>query len=286
MVGPPFSFLLLMISQLREFFKLKNLLSNSLIPLLAFLILGYIQRNIYDWTQLRNRGYERAIEIGGYLLVYVTLSALTAPFRWIRPQLKVTLYKDGSSKAKPETSEVFDLADRERIADVIIELEFTPSMLTRKCMERMNKGELGIRLTWSPRNLLSCSSRREGDKGFSEILDNALHLYPFDRMDLEEESNFLEYSFRFALGTTEVVQRVNLRPRHLNWKSRLLFGLNSDTEFLFEIKDSRPKTLKAAATPNPLPLPVDSPTSQAVLPHSPERSTPLSTSTPKEETDN
>jgi hypothetical protein len=105
-------------------------------------------------------------------------------------------------------------------------------------------------------------------------------------MDLEERSNFLKYSFRFALGTTEVVQRINLRPRHLNWKSRLLFGLSRDTEFLFEIKDSRPKDLKAIAAASPLSSSLDPLPSQTILNPQSDIATPLSNSIPKEETDN
>jgi len=242
-----------MISQLKEFFKLKNLLGSSIIPLLAFLTLGYIQRNVYDWTQLKNRGYERGIEIGGFLLVYFILYVLAIPFLWIRPQLTAKLYKEGSAQAQPETSQVFDLSDRQRIADVTIELEFTPTFLIRKCIERMNKKELGIKLTWLPRNLFACNSRLKGDKDFCEIRDNGILLFPFEKIDIDNpKGSFIKYSFRFALGTTEVVQQTTLCPKHLNWKSRLLFGLSSSSEFLFEIKDSRAKDVDTADEANAL----------------------------------
>jgi hypothetical protein len=229
-----------MVSQLKEFFRLKNLLGNSLIPLLAFLILGYIQRNVYDWTQLKNRGYERGIEIGGYLFIYILLYILVTPILWIRPKLKVQIYKEGTSKTQPVTSEVFDLSYRGRSTDVTIALEFEPSLWTRKWMERMNKKDLGINFFWSPPNALSCTNRYTGDEHFIRILANGIQLFPFEKMDLFGP-NVISYPLRFALGTTEVLQQIQLRPRHLNWKSQLLFGLNYDAEFLFEIIDSRPK---------------------------------------------
>lgn len=251
-----------MVSQLKEFFKLKNLLGSSLIPLLAFLVLGYVQRNIYDWTQLRNRGYERGIEIAGYLLVYVFLYVIAFPLFWLRPQLTAKLYKEGSSQAQPETSQVFDLSDRQRIADITMELEFAPSFWTRKCIERMDKKSLGIKLTWNPRNLFACSNRYRGDEEFCNITENGILLFPFEKMNLEDSnSNFVKYSFRFALGTTEVVQQTMLRANHLNWKSRFLFGLNSKTEFLFDIKDSRARDEDANVLPGQTQTPALNPAS-------------------------
>ncbi|HEX3558849.1 MAG TPA: tetratricopeptide repeat protein [Pyrinomonadaceae bacterium] len=239
-----------MISQLKEFFTLKNLLGNSIIPLLAFLTLGYIQRNVYDWTKLNNAGYERSIEIGGYLIINFLLYSVSRPLFWLRPQLKVKVYKEGSSQEQPETSHVFDFAHRKpgadinkTMADINIELEFVPNFLIRRRVQKKRHQDLGIKLLWSPDNLFSCESRHAGDKIFSKVLDNGIYLFPFGKM---EYSNFSLYSFRFALGTTEVVERLKLKPRHLNWKSRLLFGLISETEFLFDVRNSEPRITSPA----------------------------------------
>ncbi|PYS91251.1 MAG: hypothetical protein DMF64_12535 [Acidobacteria bacterium] len=229
--------------KLREIFKLKSLLGSSIVPLLAFLLLGYIQRHVYDWSQLHNNGYERGIEIAGYLSVYVVLYMVSVPLFWLRPQLKAKIYKEGSAQAQPEISQVFDLAHRERVADVTVELEFTPNFIARNFIERLDKQAVGIKFQWNPSKLFSCSSRYEGDKEFSIILDNGVHLFPFEKMNLSDSESYVKYSFRFALGTTEVVQRTKLKAKHLNWKSRVLFGLHCETEFLFEIKDSRPQSL-------------------------------------------
>ena len=228
----------MLMEQLKEFFKAKNLLGNSIIPLLAFLILGFAQRNFYDWTQLKNRGYERGIEIAGFLFVYFVLYALTVPFVWLRPPMKVKLYLERSSRSQPLTSQVFDLAKRNEFADVTIEVQFTPSWITRKWLEKAGMANYGIKLAWSPKNLFSCSSQLKGDGEFCKVNDNGIDLFPFGKMNLEDP-NLLQYSFRFALGTTEVVQQTRLRPKHLNLKSRLLFRLSSETQFLFEIQNTR-----------------------------------------------
>lgn len=225
-----------MISQLRELFKLKNLLSTMAIPLFAFLILGYAQRNIYDWMQLKNTGYQRAIEIGVYLVILILLYIVFLPVIWIRPPLKLKIHKEGSALARPETSAVFSLASRDQDAIITIILEFTSSRWTRFFVSRMDPRKLGVQLSWKPPGLLSCSSTRASNAPYCNIRNDGVVLYPFEKMDLYSP-NQIEYSFRFALGTTQVKQSSTLRPRHLNSSSRCLFGLDCDTDFLFEIKE-------------------------------------------------
>jgi hypothetical protein len=236
-----------MLSQLKEFFKPQNLFGSVIIPLLAFLVLGYIQRHYQDWwSKVHNSGYERVVEIGGYLLIYILLYVMIAPIFWLRPQLKAKIYKEGSSQLQPETSQIFDLAHRELASVAVnIEFEFTSKYISRKLIQRMNrtsKEKVGVKLQWNPSKLFECRCRYPGDAGFCTILDNGVYLFPFAKMDLEDSAPNAQYLFRFFLGTVEMRQRAKLKAKHLNWKSRLLFGLSCETEFLFEIKDTRPQS--------------------------------------------
>lgn len=226
-----------MLTALRELFALRNLVGTILIPLTAFILIGLFQRHVYDWTHLNNRGYERAMEVGGYLAALIILYLLRSPIGWLHPRLKVKLYKEGSVQARPQTSEVLDLSKRERVFDLTIEIEFSHTFWTRRLLQRMKPEELGIAFPWKPSNLLSCASRYKGQPQFSRVQDNCIELLPFERLDTHS-GNTISYSFRIALGTTEVVQQTRLKPRHLNLKSRLVFGLDCSNEFVIEIRDS------------------------------------------------
>ena len=225
-----------MILQLRELFRARQLISRFVIPLLAYFLLGYAQSYVYDWTRIQNVGFQKAIEIIAFFVILILLYLFFSPLLWIRPSLKIKIYREGSSRKRPETSAVLSLASREQVADVSVLLEFSPSAWTRVLISILDRGNLGIGFSWKPDGLLSCSVNRPGDVPYCVITDDGVRLLPFQRMDLREP-NDLEYSFRFALGTTQVVQRTLLRPRYLDWRSRILFGLTCETAFLFEIKE-------------------------------------------------
>lgn len=233
-----------MIAQLKDLLKLKSLFEKVVIPLLGYLVLGIVQSRVFDWTKLGNEGAKNAVEIGAYVLILVTLYVLLSPFVWLRPSLRVKIYKTNSSQVRPETSEVLYLNRRERQADVTVALEFSPSWWTKTWRRGIMKKHgaaglkrLGVKFSWQPTGLLSCTSMRADDNAFCEITPDGLTLFPIGRMNFDSDSVFIEYSFRFALGTTNVVQQAHLRPQHLNAQSLIRFGLSFNEEYLLDIRE-------------------------------------------------
>ncbi len=232
-----------MITQIKELFKLKSLFEKVVVPLLAYLFLGALQ-SLFDWMKPASEALKHAIELGAYLAILIVLYLVLSPILWLRPTLRVKVYKTKSSQARLETSEILYLNRRESQADVTVALEFAPSWCTRLWKKRIisksgaaGLKRLGIRFSWQPLGLLSCTSARPGDSQYSQATDDELALYPIGMMDFHQSNVIIEYSFRFALGATPAVQQARLRPRHLNRTSRILFGLSCDEEFILDIKD-------------------------------------------------
>jgi hypothetical protein len=233
-----------MITQLKELFKLSSLFQKVVIPLLAYLFLG-ITQNAFNWPKPSNQALKNALDLGAYVVILILLYVMLSPILWLRPTLKVKVYKTKSSQVRPETSEVLYLSVRDRQADVTVALEFAPSWRTRLWKNRIIKKSglaglkrLGIRFSWQPPGLLSCTSARAGDTDYWNSTQDELALYPFGRMNFDDTDVFIEYSFRFALGATPGVQQARLRPKHLNGRSRILFGLSCNEEFLLDIKET------------------------------------------------
>lgn len=226
-----------MLSQLKKTIR-ESLLSSTLIPMLAFLLVGFLQDYLTDWIPLlkTNRGFQRVADLLAYVFVLLLLLLMFWPLGWLRPKMKVRLTKSGSSKRHPETSEVLNLASRENVADIDIEIEFSPTYWTRIWVNRIGKGELGFTLQWSPPKLFDVAANRQGDSQYSKVLDSEVQIFPLERINLYDPAP-ISYSFRFGTGVVEVVQDVRLRPRHLNLKSWLLFGLLSESDFHIDVTD-------------------------------------------------
>lgn len=224
-----------MITAIREQFTAKNLIEKVIIPLAAFLVLGWFQTHVYDWEQIGNSSYKHAVEIAAYIIILLVIYVVLSPLLWLRPPLKIKVYKAGSSRVRPQTSEVLYQQDRTRQADITMDIEFNPSWWTRKLYE-LAGDNVGIRFACKPPNLLTCGPNLAGDVAYSAFDGQQLLLRPFGKMNLEEPDPFAQYEFRFGLGTNQLLSRVPLRPRHLNFRSRLLFSLHFDNAFLFDIQ--------------------------------------------------
>ena len=224
-----------MVSFIKEQFSAKNLVEKVFVPLAAYLVLGWVQNNIYNWDQLTNSAYKHAIEIGAYVVILLMIYVVLFPFLWLRPPLKVKIYKAGSSRVRPQTSEVLYQQDRTRQADIAIDIELNPSWWTRM-LYQLGGENVGIRFSLRPANLLTCDSNIAGDKAYSTFSGEQLSLRPFGKMNLIDPEPFAQYEFRFGLGTNQLLTRIYLRPRHLNFRSRLLFGLRCDNPFLLDIQ--------------------------------------------------
>lgn len=224
-----------MISLIKEQFTAKNLFEKVLIPLAAYLVLGWVQNNIYNWDQLTNTSYKHAVEIGAYAAILLIMYVVLSPILWLRPPLKVKIYKAGSSSVRPQTSEVLYQQARDRQADVAIDIEFKASWWTRQ-LYKLSGENVGIRFSLRPAGLLTCASNIAGDNAYSNFSSEQLSLRPFGKMNLEDPDPFSQYEFRFGLGTNQLLARVYLRPRHLNLRSRLIFGLRCDNPFLLDIQ--------------------------------------------------